>query len=92
MSNRNCCYGRTPSPAAKASINRTVPPMNSMMNERSSRDAMCCPSSQEDRFPVGMAYVPWQKFRQVYEPSKGLCQGTIFAELDKPFCGRRGNL
>lgn len=40
-------------------------------------------------FPIGMAYVPWQKFKDIYEPEKGLNAGTIFAELDKPFLGRR---
>lgn len=37
---------------------------------------------------VGMAYVPWQQFGQVYDPKKALITGTIFPELDKPFTGR----
>ncbi len=40
--------------------------------------------------PVGMAYVPWQYFRDVYEPDKALQYGTIFPELNKPFYGRGG--
>lgn len=36
-----------------------------------------------------MAYVPFQQFNGVYQPEKGLDNGTIFAELDKPFYGRR---
>ena len=40
--------------------------------------------------PLAMAYVPWQRFGQTYELSKALCAGTIFPELDKPFCGKRG--
>lgn len=40
-------------------------------------------------FPVGMAYVPWSKFQDIYEPERGLNAGTIFADLDKPFLGRR---
>ncbi|HEX3027331.1 MAG TPA: spore coat associated protein CotJA [Clostridia bacterium] len=39
--------------------------------------------------PVGMAYVPVQKFRSVYEPDVGLMQGTIFPDLDKPWLGNR---
>ncbi len=35
--------------------------------------------------PVGMAYVPWQRWGSIYEPCKGLRRGTIFPELDKPF-------
>lgn len=91
MSNRNCCYGRTLSPAAESfhKQDRTSDEFHDERKILQGRHVL--PFSQEDRFPVGMAYVPWQKFRQVYEPSKGLCQGTIFAELDKPFCGRRGN-
>ena len=41
-------------------------------------------------FPLAMAYVPWQRFGQTYDLSKALCVGTIFPELDKPFCGKRG--
>lgn len=39
---------------------------------------------------VAMAYVPWQTWNQVYELQKALCTGTIFPDLDKPFCGVRG--
>lgn len=44
-----------------------------------------------DEFPIGMAYVPWQSWKAVYEIDKALQAGTIFAELDKPFLGRRGS-
>jgi hypothetical protein len=42
------------------------------------------------KFPVAMAYVPWQKFTSVYEPDKALEIGTIFPELNLPFYGGRG--
>ena len=43
-----------------------------------------------DRFPVGMAYVPWQHLSKIYENLEdAYCAGTIFPELDKPFLGRR---
>lgn len=42
-----------------------------------------------DMFPVGMAYVPWQNWNQIYELDKALSVGTLFPELDKPFIGRR---
>ena len=43
-----------------------------------------------DRFPVAMAYVPWQKFDKMYDDlEKAYRIGTIFPELDKPFTGRR---
>lgn len=38
--------------------------------------------------PLTMAYVPMQRYTQVYDMEKGLCVGTIFPELDKPFLGR----
>ena len=40
--------------------------------------------------PLAMAYVPWQQWREIYEPDKALCRGTIFKELDKPFLGKGG--
>ena len=40
--------------------------------------------------PVAMAYVPWQQWKDIYEPCKALESGTIFAELDKPFLGKGG--
>lgn len=36
---------------------------------------------------LAMAYVPMQKWRNVYESEVGFHRGTIFAELDKPFIG-----
>lgn len=42
-------------------------------------------------FPVGMAYVPWQVWQNLYEPEQGLCEGTIFMDLNQIFCGKRGN-
>lgn len=44
-----------------------------------------------DRFPVGMSYVPWQSWGELYPPEKGLCEGTIFMDLNQIFCGKRGN-
>lgn len=53
----------------------------------------CMPPSKmdsfPDNFPVGMAYVPWQTWNQVYDFDKALQRGTLFPELDKPFIGRR---
>ncbi|WP_235839217.1 spore coat associated protein CotJA [Clostridium sp. Marseille-P2415] len=38
-----------------------------------------------DKFPVAMAYVPWQRWQQVYPVETALGRGTIFPDLDKPF-------
>ncbi|MBE6713069.1 MAG: spore coat associated protein CotJA [Ruminococcaceae bacterium] len=34
-----------------------------------------------------MVYSPYQNFDSVYDPRQGLCNGTIFSGLDKPFYG-----
>ena len=49
----------------------------------------CNASNRCDAYPIGMAYVPWQNFKDIYDIDRGLSAGTIFAELDKPFMGRR---
>ena len=52
-----------------------------------------CPDTHDhfpSHMPVAMAYVPWQKWKDIYEPCKALESGTIFAELDKPFLGKGG--
>lgn len=56
--------------------------------------AVCCDDKAEydelSGMPLAMAYVPWQEWRAVYEAEKGFHRGTIFEELDKPFCGTGG--
>ena len=43
-----------------------------------------------ERFPIAMAYVPWQHLTSIYEDlEEGYCNDTIFPELTKPFTGRR---
>jgi hypothetical protein len=39
---------------------------------------------------IAMAYVPWQKWRDVMKPHDAIGRGTIFKELDKPFYGKGG--
>ena len=36
-------------------------------------------------FPVGMSYVPMQKWSKTYDMETGFVRGTIFPELDLPF-------
>ncbi len=38
--------------------------------------------------PLGMGYIPWQTWGDVYDLNNGLHAGTIFPCLDKPFTGR----
>lgn len=46
--------------------------------------------SAQSQFPIAMGYVPMQVWSQPMAPARGLQVGTIFADLDKPFCGRGG--
>ena len=41
-----------------------------------------------DGLPLAMAYVPFQKFNNLYEVDAAFAAGTLFKELDKPFIGR----
>lgn len=54
----------------------------------------CCDKRNEydelRGMPIAMAYVPWQKWCNLYEAEKGFQRGTIFEELDKPFKGIGG--
>lgn len=40
--------------------------------------------------PLAMAYVPMQTFCSTFDLCSALKTGTIFPELCKPFCGKRG--
>ena len=40
--------------------------------------------------PVGIGYVPMQKWEEMYDPATALCQGTAFPCLNLIFCGKRG--
>lgn len=68
-----------------------------MRNYRMSANAECAcghmpeTSLRMDRYALAMAYVPWQAFRNVYEPDKALEIGTIFPELNKPFLAEGRN-
>lgn len=37
--------------------------------------------------PVGMAYVPFQQWRETFDADTALSRGTLFPELDLPFLG-----
>jgi hypothetical protein len=42
------------------------------------------------KLPPAMAYVPEQMLSQTFSLDYALQVGTIFPELCKPFCGKRG--
>lgn len=65
---------------------------NRMQNVRTSCDSGCerkaCAGRDIEGMPLAMAYVPWQHWKETYEPCKALSIGTIFPELNFPFLER----
>lgn len=53
------------------------------------RSCGCRYDALED-FALAMAYVPWQRWGNLFEPCKALQCGTIFEDLSKPFYGKGG--
>ena len=48
------------------------------------------PVSCKDDMVLAMAYVKWQTWQKIYDAEKALHFGTIFQELNLPFCGVGG--
>ena len=68
--------------------NRTMPPSVSP----STPSRPCCNIYDHDKLSglsIAMAYVPWQKWEDIYSPEEGFARGTIFAQLDKSYIGRK---
>lgn len=61
------------------------------MNDTKFYNKQMKPTTDKDScinsLPLTMAYVPMQSFGTQYDPEAGLCHGTIFPDLDKPFIG-----
>lgn len=55
------------------------------LNTFTGMDNKSCIEDMDD-MPIAMAYVPWQQWRNLYDPKEALKRGTIFKELDLPFC------
>lgn len=59
----------------------------SRMTMPSFTDSSCSTSALErqQKFPLGMGYVPQQTWQTPYSLEQGYRRGTIFPELDLPF-------
>lgn len=68
-----------------------IPPMQAELEYKNTMRgrSVCREQSGEeiDRMPIGMSYVPWQKWKDTYDSEIALERGTIFPELDLPFLG-----
>ncbi len=48
-----------------------------------------CFDDNQERFPIGMCYVPWQRFRDLFDNEfEALANGTLFRELNLEWYGR----
>ena len=52
--------------------------------------AVTCEMETGNDTVLAMAYVKWQTWQKIYDPEKALHNGTIFQELNLPFCGIGG--
>ena len=56
-----------------------------------SESSACRPEPTLLEFPIGMAYVPIQQWRRLYDICVAFRNGTLFQELNLDFLGRRCN-
>lgn len=61
------------------------------------RHAYIADKEESERYPVecpdrklAQAYVPFQELRELWCPKEGLDKGTIFPELFRPYCKKKG--
>ena len=84
------CGCRTPEPCGHHPEHHKPEPCECRTPERRPSQPCGCRYDALEDFPIAMAYVPRQKWRNLYEPCKGFQRGTIFEDLSKPFHGRGG--
>ena len=65
--------------------------MQHMQNTQNMQSGSTMNQTMQARQPMvlAMAYVPWQRWNEVYAYDEGLHHGTIFPDLNLPFEGRR---
>ena len=83
------CYRRP----TLCNMQRSAPPFNHQMmggccSEKEQYDVA---QTAEMNYKLAMVYSPYQEWQNIYNGEKALENGTIFAELDKPFMGYKCN-
>lgn len=67
--------------------------MNMLKDEFPTDSGEAAYPAEQSTFParasLAMSYVPYQRFENLYDQSKALSRGTLFACLDLPFYGRK---
>ena len=62
-----------------------------MANKSQSASCGCMANDNaSQKMVLAMAYVPWQRWGNLYDLDQALMAGTIFADLNKPFRGTGG--
>ena len=46
---------------------------------------------QPDKYALGMSYVPWQRWEEIFDPGHALAAGSTFPSLIMPFCPKGGH-
>lgn len=89
MAQRSSCPQSSQHPSCSCSSSVTPAPSESKPASTTSCAVGYKTDSLKD-LAIAMAYVPWQTWRNIYDPEKALCRGTLFQDLDQPFCGAGG--
>lgn len=98
----NCCPGRSgrPNVVMNPTCCNVAPAQNSSCCNASAggiivgsgcAEAACNRETTLRDCPIAMAYVPWQDYGNIYAQPQALRNGTMFAELNLDFAGRRCN-
>lgn len=98
----NCCFGRPagrPVNVIGAPVCANQVPVVPCCSDVASGGIIIggCANKECDKetvlsgLPVAMAYVPWQSYGNIYSLPQALRNGTMFAELNLDFAGRRCN-
>ena len=45
---------------------------------------------QPDKYTLGMSYVPWQSWEEIFDPGHALAAGSAWPSLIMPFCPKGG--
>lgn len=64
-------------------MEHTAPDKNRSVKKM--QDMLCMKSA-----PLAMSYVPWHRWEELLCEEEALNQGTAFAALIMPFCGKGG--
>ena len=60
------------------------------VRETREEECSCARADALSCLPLAMVYMPDQEWRNLYGEDEALCRGTLFSELDFPFCAGCG--